>query len=301
MTAPVVVGLDDFERGEPLLALAAREAASRGTALWLVHAYSGFAVPALPAGPGRPGFPPEESTRREAVARLNAAAARVRAGHPDLHVEILPLCGPPAHALADAVNGCAASLLVVGGRGRGGFSGQLLGSVSLRVLTLAHCPVLVARGDAATSSAPGGGRVMLGVDVAEPVSGPETIAFAFEEAERRGADLSVLNVWEDTGLPYMTFDESLMRHARNSELARTRTRLEAVLAPWAGKHPGVRVRSRALAGAASRLLVESTALVDLLVVGGKVREQGHQGLRIGPLTHTVLHHAHCPVVVVPEH
>lgn len=297
MTAPVVVGLDDFERGEPLLALAAREAERRATALWLVHAYSGFAVPTFPAGPGRPGFPPEEFTRREAVARLNGAAARVRAGHPDLHVEILPLSGPPAHALADAANGCAASLLVVGGRGVGGFSGQLLGSVSLHVLTLAHCPVLVARGDAASAK----GRVMLGVDVAEPVSGPETIAFAFEEAERRGTDLYALNVWEDTGLPYMTFDEALMRQARDAELARNRTRLEAVLAPWAEKHPGVRVRSEALAGAASRLLVESTALVDLLVVGGKVREQGHQGLRIGPLTHTVLHHAHCPVVVVPEH
>lgn len=295
MNGPVVVGIDDIEDSEQLLSAAVREARNRGTALWLAHVYSGFAAPATPGI--APGYAPEELLRENAVAQLDAAAERLRTENTGLHVETLPLSGAPAHALADAAAACAASLLVVGGRGRGGFTGQLLGSVSLRVLTLARCPVLVLRGQAD----PGTRRVMIGVDIVDPVSGPGAIAFAFEEAERRGAGVYAFYAWEDPTFQYVSAGESVLREWRTAALQDLRQRLEAVLSPWKDKHPGVVVNSEVLAGSPSKLLVESTELVDLLVVGGKLRDKGHAGMRIGALTHTVLHHAHCPVAVVPEH
>ena len=294
MIGPVVVGIDDFDNSDALIAAAAREARIRRVDLWLAHVYSGFGAPTAPGV--STGYAPEELLRENAVAQLDATVARLREQDAGLRVEILPLSGSPASALTDAVAACGASLLVVGGRGRGGFTGQLLGSVSLRVLTLSHSPVLVVRGDAD----PGTRRVMIGVDIDDPVSGPDLIGFAFEEADRRGADVRAFYAWEDPTFLYLDTAESLLRERRAEVLDARRRRLAAVLAPWQDKYPELVVHSEVLVGPPAKLLVESTALVDLLVVGGKAREKGHEGMRIGALTHTVLHHAHCPVAVVPE-
>ena len=57
--------------------------------------------------------------------------------------------GHPAQVLLDAA--AEAALLVVGSRGRGGFRGMLLGSVSRQVIARAACPVVVIRAPAEPS------------------------------------------------------------------------------------------------------------------------------------------------------
>jgi nucleotide-binding universal stress UspA family protein len=81
-----------------------------------------------------------------------------------------------------------------------------------------------------------------------------------------------------------------------------RRHLASVLEPLQQKYPGVTVTQQALPGTPSRMLVDSNRLVDALVIGGDARpEEKRSGMRIGALAHTILHHAHCPVIVVPEH
>jgi nucleotide-binding universal stress UspA family protein len=64
-------------------------------------------------------------------------------GRPD-HLRISALEGDAARILIDLSK--TAMLVIVGSRGRGGFSGLLLGSVSGKVAQLSKCPVLIAHG-----------------------------------------------------------------------------------------------------------------------------------------------------------
>lgn len=157
---PVVVGFDDAAHSAKTIEYAAAEAFARQAPLHLAQVYRW-----IPA-PGAPGMAigiPQDEMRIAFVDRLEDAARKLRIEHPGLVVETLPMEGDPAEMLASASRG--ASLLVVGGRGTGGFTGLLLASTTLRVLRLAECPVVVIRGD----DVPYTGRIMVGPRCLRPV------------------------------------------------------------------------------------------------------------------------------------
>ncbi|MFF0155837.1 universal stress protein [Micromonospora sp. NPDC005203] len=136
---PVLVGIDGSESSRLATGCGADEAARREVPLVLVHVGPAAGDRAAPEAI-------EESQaayQAEAVRLLADASAAVRAAHPDLVVREHPVrAAGPAQALIEA--SATASLLVVGTRGRAGFAGLLLGSVSQAVIQHAHCPVLVA-------------------------------------------------------------------------------------------------------------------------------------------------------------
>ena len=59
------------------------------------------------------------------------------------------------------------------------------------------------------------------------------------------------------------------------------------------------VDRRTVEGHARDALLAVSCQADLLVVGAR-RRHGHFGLQLGLVAHGVLHHAACPVAVVPE-
>lgn len=147
----VVVGVDGSPHSVAALHWAARYAAETGAALRAVHAWHYPTV----AGEAPEGVAPE-ATQEEAKALerrpLDDAIAEVYPDQVPAEVEAQIAYGHPAQVLIDMSKD--ADLLVVGGSGHGGFTGMLLGSVSIHCVTGAHCPVTVVRGPGITDKVP---------------------------------------------------------------------------------------------------------------------------------------------------
>lgn len=141
----VIVGVDDSVPSQQALAIGADIAARAGARLHVVrvgHLISaqGWAYAETEKG----GTRHSRSVTEEAERTLDAARETVRRAHPDLPLETEVLYGDPGEVLTTL--GTDAGLIVVGSRGRGGFAGLLLGSVSHKVIHQAECPVMVVRG-----------------------------------------------------------------------------------------------------------------------------------------------------------
>jgi len=136
----IVVGVDGSGGSDAALDFACTRAEATGEDVVVIHGWrDGRAT-----GTTRREVPAEFMDRIEEEERLLAESVTgLRNDHPDVRVvpEAIPVVA--WRALADA--SAAASLVVVGSRGRGAFSGMLLGSVSQQVLRHAQCPVAVVR------------------------------------------------------------------------------------------------------------------------------------------------------------
>lgn len=138
----IVVGVDGSQGALRALRWAAREARLRGAALRPVTAFA-FEEAVGVAGAR---WPVETYADIQHRAKLVQEAALEQAADDLAGVAVDPqvVFGPAARVLLDAATG--SDLLVVGSRGRGGFTGLLLGSVSGQCVTHAPCPVVVVPG-----------------------------------------------------------------------------------------------------------------------------------------------------------
>ena len=140
--APVVVGVDGSPASETAIALAFDAAASRGCDLVAVHAWTDTVIPYGP-GIGYAQALNWPALTEQAGTVLADSLAGWHEKYPAVTVRRVAARDRPASALLDAARD--AQLLVVGSRGRGGFTGLTLGSVSQALIHHAPCPVLITR------------------------------------------------------------------------------------------------------------------------------------------------------------
>ncbi|MDW4911521.1 universal stress protein, partial [Streptomyces sp. ADMS] len=126
---PVVLGVDGSAVGEPAVGFAFAEAALRRAPLLALHAWTTWNAPApAPYDASAPYANPPGALAGEEESLLSEALAGQREKYPDVVVEHRVVHGRTREALIEASR--SAQLVVVGARGRGGFTGLLLGSVS---------------------------------------------------------------------------------------------------------------------------------------------------------------------------
>ncbi|MGW1983230.1 universal stress protein [Streptomyces collinus] len=290
MTSPLVVGVDGSDSCLTAVDWAVDEAARHGAPLKLVYASLWVRYEAgLPsAGPGRPS---EQVLAEHIVA---SAAERAERRNPDVKVTTDIIPKDPADALVRESD--QAFTLVTGSRGRGEITGLLLGSVGLAVSARARCPVIVVRGDPA-GVAGAHERILLGIGGADDTS-TEAVRYAFREAEIRGCVLDVVHAWRRPA-----FDRSANRTGtggpEDTYEGRASDVVDARLKATTAEYPHVRTRTATPEGAAAKILVDRSAAADLVIVGARRRTSAF-GLQLGRVSHALLHHARCPVAIVPE-
>ncbi|MEW1775513.1 universal stress protein [Streptomyces sp. NPDC086777] len=125
-----VVGVDGSEHSAAAVDVAFEEASLRGAALRALFVWQ--------TGPLRTFD--EHEPQQECRRLLSEIVAGRRARYPEVDLRHELVVGHPVQVLTDA--SAHALGLVVGTRGRGGFTGMLLGSVSQGVLHHARCPVI---------------------------------------------------------------------------------------------------------------------------------------------------------------
>jgi nucleotide-binding universal stress UspA family protein len=280
MSGKVVVGYDETVAGERALALAAHEAVLHRVPLEIVNV--------APTAAGSVATTPAGELAEWIV---EEGEQTVHELHPELLVEKHAAAGRPEEVLAGEAH--QAELLVLGDRSDRGFGTLRDGAVTVHSLDRATCPVLV------LSPVDHGvrRRMSVAVDLEEPVE--ELLGFAFAEAARRGAALQVLNVCDHHAtLDYEAFDEDEMQSGATMRADRV-ARLDQAIAPWLARYPTVETEAEVRTGSIGEALVEVSCEGDLLVVGGRRHPYGRPGMEIGPAVHTLLHHAECPVAVVP--
>ncbi|MFD5856824.1 universal stress protein [Streptomyces chartreusis] len=141
---PVLLAVDGSPAAHEAVEFAFAQASLHGKDLIALHAWTTRNERPYD-GPSDPPFVTydEDRLRDEEQRVLAEALGGLREKFPDVTVHRRLVRGRIRHSLIEA--SAEAGIVVVGARGRGGFTGLLLGSVSQAVLHHAHCPVAVVR------------------------------------------------------------------------------------------------------------------------------------------------------------
>ncbi|GAA0459184.1 universal stress protein [Streptomyces olivaceiscleroticus] len=290
-TLPVIAGVDGSPNSLRALDWAAEAARLAGARLHVVHVWPITPMPrALGDAKPHPTPDPADPVLREVQERF--------AGRADVpETRYLSAHGASTSTLIRL--SAQARLLVLGSRGRGGFTSLLLGSAGRAAAMRAACPVVVVPDERRIDPGAGAqGRVVLGLHPEE--TSDEAVDHAFAVAERRAAELRVVTAYPSP-YPLLIDPESLPPgHRTDAELAaHAAARQDERLRPFTERHyPGVTVDQVVAPGDVAGRLVAASRAADLVVVGRHRRRLREGGL-MGSVANAVLLHGHCPTAVIP--
>src|SRR6478736_2601536 len=284
----IVVGVDGSDHSHCALVWAAREAERRRRPLHIVTA--------------------DSVIREGAEAILKQALDKVARYNIDVDASVEN--GDASGVLLEMTE--TAELLVFGTRGRGGFVGRLLGSVSSALPAHAKCPTVtvplicadrlgettndkhVLAERAKSAHQPVENVVVAGVDGSEQAR--VAVLEAAAQTERLSAPLRLICAVPQYSGSLAWVPAPMDREALFADI---RVQLDAGVA-WLRSHfPALQVETQLVDGSPVDILVDASRHVELVVVGTRGRG-GFTGMLLGSTSDGVLHHAKGPVMVVPD-
>ncbi|MGI9645539.1 MAG: universal stress protein [Ilumatobacteraceae bacterium] len=284
---PWVVGVDGSDCSRAALGWASANADGRATALRLVTAWQAPVYgPHSMTGPVAVPYDVEavESAARDDLSDLADATRR----QVEVPVEPVVVRGGAAPTLLDAASDAA--LLVVGNRGRGGFSRLLLGSTSTQCATHAPVPTAVVPGDLAARPTR---RLLVGLDGSPNAMACLEWALLFAQP---GTAIDITWVWDASPLA-VGADQFFFPDASETAEERFHHLIDRVAAST--DHEGVTITRSFVRGRPRTTLATAAEDNDLVVVGA--RGHGAVGAALlGSVSSWMLHHVHRPIVVVPD-
>lgn len=284
-SGPVVVGIDGSPGADAALEWATAEAHARGSELRVVFAFGNQYTGAVGLY-GRVPLPDRARVVAAGERVLDAALNRVGELDPDLEVGGDIIDEAPARALiAESKD---AALVVIGSRGLKALGSAVLGSVGSAVAARAHCPVVVVRGPAGLPEE--NASVVVGVDAEGTAA--QVLEFAFDYASQHELRLRAVLCWHRDPIADLAW------HPQPSPPPQAEMWLSEALAGWRERYPDVVVREEVIRDQPAIGLAQVAMAQYLLVVGSRGRS-ALAGTLLGSVSQGVLHHATCPVAVVP--
>jgi nucleotide-binding universal stress UspA family protein len=281
LAGAIIVGIDGSERSADALALADLLAGLLGGPLLLVHNHPREAAPMFLE-------PRQDEQLMRSLADSTFAQVQRLVGRDREPGIRATRADSPAIGLQQVAEHENAQLIVVGPSHRSGLGRVLPGSVGEQLLSGSPVPVAIApRGYADT-------QLSSGLVVSAFDGSPEArLALDWAAHLARSSDrrLRVISVHTPIAYGGFGFVGVSVDPMRRSDLEQE---LAAAIAGYEGS-----VEANVVDGDASRTLVEASQEADILVIGSR----GHGPLRavmLGDVSHYVVRHAACPVVIHPR-
>jgi nucleotide-binding universal stress UspA family protein len=151
--------------------------------------------------------------------------------------------------------------------------------------------------------------IVVGVDGS--AGSDAALRWALAEAKLRGVPLRAVSAYEVpqllaegplVGAPGVFASgatEEELERLRSASVAQAERIVEDALARMGAEVDGVEIDSAAVEGPPAQALMESARGAEVLVVGSR-GHGGFVGLLLGSVSHKVVHHPPCPVVIVPS-
>ncbi|MCS5719932.1 universal stress protein [Herbiconiux sp. CPCC 205763] len=281
MTGTIVVGYDGSPSGKVALDWALRRAEATQHDVDVIYvADTSWDSEAFTAAP---------LLEQHGEVVLGSAAFNADTKAPHVTVTSRVVSGNPAAVLCAEAEKIGADLLVVGTYRKDAYERLTTSAVSIRVAAAAKVPVAVIP-DLPIVHRTG---VVVGVDGSDGCT--PVLEAAIAEAARLGEPLHVVSAWTVPPLSMPDFADGSELYDALEE--RARHGVENTLAQVDPDHPEVQITTTVELDAPATALIKASKEASLLVIGSHGR-RGLSRFLLGSVSHDVLIHAPCPVIVL---